>query len=163
LVVGKTGNEYGQYLIKKFRDSKYIKFLGAIYDIGKLNNLRYYSNLYFHGHTVGGTNPSLLEAMASKALVSANDNIFNRSILGDDGIYFKNSDDVASHLRTISKSSPEIKEKIERNATKITHEFSWPYIVDQYVQHFENILSSRKEIKVRTSIKDLEPRLVEKS
>ena len=81
LVVGKYDNKFGIYLKEKFKNSKNIRFLGGIYDLEKLNNLRYYSNLYFHGHSVGGTNPSLLEAMASNCLIIANDNVFNKSIL----------------------------------------------------------------------------------
>jgi glycosyltransferase involved in cell wall biosynthesis len=134
LVVGKYTNEYGQYLMKKFKDWTSIKFMGGIYDISKLNNLRYYSNVYFHGHTVGGTNPSLLEAMASHALVSANDNIFNRSILGDDAYYFNSSTDVATQIEKLSKLKAD--DKIENNTTKIAHQYSWPTIIDQYVEHF---------------------------
>jgi glycosyltransferase involved in cell wall biosynthesis len=134
LVVGKHTSEYGQYLKKKFQDWSSIKFMGGIYDISKLNNLRYYSNVYFHGHTVGGTNPSLLEAMASHALVSANDNIFNRSILGEDGFYFNSSDDVARQIDKLSKTESD--DMIENNTSKIAHQYSWPRIVDQYVEHF---------------------------
>ena len=78
LVIGKHETKYGEYLKSKFKNQPNIKFIGGIYDINKLNNLRYYSNLYFHGHTVGGTNPSLLEAMASNSLICANNNPFNR-------------------------------------------------------------------------------------
>ena len=55
-----------------------------------LNNLRYFSNLYFHGHSVGGTNPSLLEAMASQALVIAHNNDFNKGVLKENAYYFSN-------------------------------------------------------------------------
>lgn len=88
LVVGKHNTTYGAFLKQKYALQAQIQFVGGIYDIEVLNNLRYYSNLYFHGHTVGGTNPSLLEAMASNSLICANDNPFNRYILEDDAIYF---------------------------------------------------------------------------
>jgi hypothetical protein len=80
LVIGNHATKYGQYLKDKYKNIQYIQFLGGIYDMEKLNSIRYYSNIYFHGHTVGGTNPSLLEAMASNSLVCANDNPFNRYI-----------------------------------------------------------------------------------
>ena len=98
LVIGKYNTKYGKYLLDKFKSNSQIIFLGAIYNQNHLNNLRYYSNLYFHGHSVGGTNPSLLEAMASSALIVANDNIFNKSILNDDAFYFSNSIEVSLHL-----------------------------------------------------------------
>src|SRR5262249_53583110 len=63
LVVGNTGNRFGQYLVKKFEGDHRIRFAGAIYDAKVVHTLKVYSTLYFHGHTVGGTNPSLLEAM----------------------------------------------------------------------------------------------------
>ena len=69
-------------------DDSRVVFLGYVADMDKLNNLRYYSNIYFHGHTVGGTNPSLLEAMASNTLICSHKNIFNSSILNEDAIYF---------------------------------------------------------------------------
>ena len=88
LVIGKHETKFGEYLKNKFKNHKNIRFIGGVYDINALNNLRHFSNLYFHGHTVGGTNPSLLEAMASSALICANDNEFNSTILGDDAFYF---------------------------------------------------------------------------
>ena len=79
-------------------DSRLIFFLGYVADIDKLNNLRYYSNIYFHGHSVGGTNPSLLEAMASNALICSHKNIFNSSILNNDAIYFSNQEELINTI-----------------------------------------------------------------
>ncbi|RYD84098.1 MAG: glycosyltransferase family 1 protein, partial [Sphingobacteriales bacterium] len=98
LVVGGTDNAFGNYLVNKFRYNPDIIFLGGIFSTEKLNNLRYYSNIYFHGHTVGGTNPSLLEAMASQALVCAHDNAFNKGILLDNAYYFSSAKGVAEIL-----------------------------------------------------------------
>ena len=86
LVIGNMNTKLGKKIQSDVDDSRVV-FLGYIADIDKLNNLRFYSNLYFHGHTVGGTNPSLLEAMASSALICSHKNIFNSSILNDDAIY----------------------------------------------------------------------------
>src|SRR5438128_707779 len=84
---GRDQNKFGRYLKKKY-EGDMVSFLGAVYDLSLLNNLRYYSRLYFHGHSVGGTNPSLLEAMAARALIVANDNVFNRAVLRHDALYF---------------------------------------------------------------------------
>ena len=81
LVIGNYNTKFGRYLQKCFKNEKRIIFLGGIYDLEMLNNLRYFSNIYFHGHSVGGTNPSLLEAMSSNSFIVAHDNIFNKSIL----------------------------------------------------------------------------------
>ncbi|WP_241240780.1 DUF1972 domain-containing protein [Maribacter sp. MJ134] len=104
LVVGKHETKFGEYLKEKFKDWNHIEFLGGIYNLDHLNNLRYYSNLYFHGHSVGGTNPSLLEAMASSCLIVANDNLFNKGILGEDALYFNDSNDVLTSLSKEKKT-----------------------------------------------------------
>jgi len=141
LVIGKHTTTYGEYLRNKFQSNKKIKFIGAIYDINILNNLRYFSNLYFHGHTVGGTNPSLLEAMASNALICANNNNFNSSILENNAFYFKNKNEVATVLKTIIKT--EHTSYLDNNREKIASTFSWDKIVDQYVQHFTEIYNKK--------------------
>lgn len=138
LVVGKHETKYGEYLKERFRTDARIRFVGAIYDIAVLNSLRHYSTVYFHGHTVGGTNPSLLEAMASQALIIANDNIFNKSILGDDAYYFSTSRHVSDLLAKTIKS--ENNEKIINNENKITKIYAWPIIIEQYLSHFKEIL-----------------------
>jgi len=139
LVIGKHETTYGSYLKTKYQNATQIKFIGGIYDIEKLNNLRYYSNVYFHGHTVGGTNPSLLEAMASNSLICANNNPFNRYILGEDAIYFNDAKDVAKTLLKVNSSVDSYQDMIQRNRTKITDIYDWELIIDQYSTHLNEI------------------------
>jgi hypothetical protein len=135
IVVANYKTKYGKFLLEKYQKCTDIIFLGSIFDLPVLNNLRYYSNLYFHGHTVGGTNPSLLEAMSSMALIAANENIFNSSILGSDAYYFKTSEDVAILLNKIAKNDEE-NIKIKENADKIRNFYSWESIITSYRQLF---------------------------
>jgi len=107
--------------------------------MGKLNNLRYYSNLYFHGHTVGGTNPSLLEAMASQSVICANNNEFNRAVIGDNALYFSNADDVADNLQQVDKKGGMYDGMIAANMIKIRNVYSCDNIVNAYAAHFEAI------------------------
>lgn len=132
LVIGSFATKYGSYLTHKYRIYKNIKFLGAIYDIHILNNLRFFSNLYFHGHTVGGTNPSLLEAMGSQSLICAHNNIFNKAILEDDGYYFDKSEDVTSLIEKITKADTFNQTKVKNNLKKIEELYSWPIVNKQY-------------------------------
>lgn len=134
LVIGKTENKFGQYLKEKYKDNKKIQFLGGIFDINVLNNLRFYSSLYFHGHSVGGTNPSLLEAMSSKSLIAAHDNIFNKSILGDDALYFNNADEVAKIL--ITDTTQNRTSYIQNNSQKIETLYTWDKIIEDYEKLF---------------------------
>lgn len=131
LIIGNYKSSYGTYLINKFSQHKNIYFLGTIYDLSTLNNLRYFSNLYFHGHTVGGTNPSLLEAIASQAVICAHDNEFNKAILGEDAYYFSS----ASHITDIlSKYTHSTHSQIiiKNNLEKIKLIYSWEKIIDSY-------------------------------
>lgn len=148
LVVGNTNNGFAEYLLNKFEDCPQIRFCGGIYNMATLNNLRYYSNLYFHGHTVGGTNPSLLEAMASNSLICANDNVFNRGVVGKDAFYFTNADDVAGHLTTACKTSGAFDMMLSANIDKIRTEYSIDNIVNAYVAHFEAITAKPVTVTV---------------
>jgi glycosyltransferase involved in cell wall biosynthesis len=144
LVIGNPSNKYGKYLISKYKNQPGIIFQGAVYDINKLNNLRHYSALYFHGHTVGGTNPSLLEAMASGSLICANDNVFNRHILGEDAYYFRTSDEISKLLNDISFRSEHHLKMVNRNIIKIKEKYNWEKIVKLYEEHFFDILKDGK-------------------
>ncbi len=139
LVIGKHETRYGAFLKGKFRDYPNIKFIGAVYNIAHLDSLRYYSKIYFHGHSVGGTNPSLLEAMASHALIAAHNNNFNKSVLQDNAYYFANPQEVAVLLATLSKSSNS--KKIEDNFKAIEKDFNWDKINEEYLQLFERCLT----------------------
>ncbi|MFD0990556.1 DUF1972 domain-containing protein [Mariniflexile jejuense] len=140
LVIGKNdANSFGKRLITKYKNYTNIVFLGGVYNQNHLNNLRFFSNLYFHGHSVGGTNPSLLEAMASKALIIANKNIFNEAILENNGFYFSNKNDVSNLLNSITKK--ENIQKLEANFEKIDKEFNKQKINSQYLQLFEDLIS----------------------
>ena len=134
LVVGKTENAFGKYLVEKYKNQSSIRFQGGIYNLEHLNQLRYHCLAYFHGHSVGGTNPSLLEAMASQAAIMAHNNVFNKSILGSEAWYFANNQEVATIIQRASESEFEAikKELIRINFEKIERDFSWDNIIHQY-------------------------------
>lgn len=98
LVIGNHNTAFGNYLKQKFEAVKSIRFLGGVYDLQKLNQLRAYCKYYFHGHTVGGTNPSLLEAMGCGTMICAHRNNFNQSVLLENASYFSSSDDIKDLL-----------------------------------------------------------------
>lgn len=124
---------FGRYLKEKFSKYDNIRFLGAIYDLDFLNHLRCYSQLYFHGHSVGGTNPSLLEAMGSRALIAAHNNIFNKAILEDDAFYFQSVDEVSNLILSLKKE--ENLNKIDNNISKIRDQYNWSIINKQYLDY----------------------------
>ena len=135
LVIGKHETKYGAYLKDKFKNNSNIRFIGGVYNLEHLNNLRYYSNLYFHGHSVGGTNPSLLEAMASQAFIIAHNNDFNKGVLKENAYYFSNPSEVKKILNTIKKSDN--LHFIKNNYQAIENDFNWEKINGDYLQIFE--------------------------
>ena len=142
LVLGNHQTKYGDYLKNKFKTHKQIRFIGAEFDINKLNNLRYFSNFYFHGHSVGGTNPSLLEAMASNAFIIAHDNHFNKTILKENGYYFSNPADIKNIIDRIKKNDN--LQLVQNNFDAIENEFNWDKINGEYLQLFEECISKSK-------------------
>lgn len=124
---------FGKYLKDKFLRHKNIRFLGAIYDLDFLNHLRHYSQLYFHGHSVGGTNPSLLEAMGSNALIAAHSNIFNKAILENDAFYFKSIEEVSELILTVEKNQH--LNKTANNINKIEKQYNWNTINEKYINY----------------------------
>ena len=143
LVLGNHNTKYGEFLKNRYKSHENIRFLGGIYNLEHVNNLRYFSNLYFHGHSVGGTNPSLLEAMASQAFIIAHKNDFNKAILKENGIYFSSSSDVKNIIETIKKNDN--LQKVKNNYNAIEKEFNWNKINGEYLQLFEQCYSRHKK------------------
>lgn len=139
LVVGNHQTKYGAYLKDRYKDYSNIRFTGGIYNLEHLNNLRYYSNLYFHGHSVGGTNPSLLEAMASQALILAHNNDFNKGVLKDNAYYFSNADEVSKLLLETKKSDN--LQFVKNNFDAIVQNFNWEKINADYLRLFEKCMA----------------------
>jgi len=130
VVVGNVDNPHGRYLTSRYTSEK-IRFTGGIFDRELLNALRHHCRLYFHGHSAGGTNPSLLEAMAASATICAHDNPFNRAVLREDGLWFKDESDVASRLS--ADHNEEWKSTaIACNLKKINTEYTWEKVVREY-------------------------------
>jgi glycosyltransferase involved in cell wall biosynthesis len=131
LVIGDTANRYGRHLVQKYGNDPSITFTGSLFDQHCLHALRAYCRLYFHGHSVGGTNPSLLEAMASGALIAAHDNPFNRAILGEDAYYFADAEAVASIATGVEREQ----KMIHANFEKIDNQYNWDKVIDAYEKY----------------------------
>ena len=130
-VLGDTGNRFGKFIRARFKNDERIQFKGAIFDNAKVRSLQNNSYLYFHGHSVGGTNPSLLEAMASEALIAAHNNPFNKSVLHSDAYYFSNAHEVREIVETVQRNANE-QMMVKNNLHKIAFQFNWNKIVDEY-------------------------------
>ena len=130
ILIGSTQNKYGQFLLKKY-SSEFIQFLGAIYDQSIINALRHFSSIYFHGHSVGGTNPSLLEAMACGCNIAAHKNVFNTAILTNCASYFSTAEDVKNIVNQ-PLNGPIAIERKQQNLEKIRKTYNWEKIINDY-------------------------------
>src|SRR5262245_58370078 len=131
-VIGNITNKFGRYITAKYNDPK-IKYADAIYDKNELDNLRYYSAVYFHGHSVGGTNPSLIEAMACSCFIAAHNNRFNKAVLNNDAGYFSTADDVRTIIDSPTSGSLQL-QFVRANIEKIRTIYNQEKIVDSYEQ-----------------------------
>ena len=142
ILVGNIINRFGKQWSKKYAAAN-IEFVGAIYDIPVLNNLRYFSKLYFHGHSAGGTNPSLLEAMACSCRIAAHENVFNRAVLQNEADYFFDSKDVTEILnRNIDENL--IHRRKEIHLEKIKLFYNWDKVNNDYEKLMIELLSTRQ-------------------
>lgn len=145
IIVGKTNTPHGKYLVQKYGDEKNVRFVGGIYDFKKLNSVRYFSFAYFHGHSVGGTNPSLLEAMASNCYILAHNNIFNKAVLKENAHYYTSTEEVKWMLNSITDLATSYKEKfIANNLNEIRNEYSWEKLIDEHEKYFKWLLEQKR-------------------
>lgn len=142
LVVGKTSTVYGAKLVAKYAASPSIRFLGGIYDYAVLSSLRWQAAIYFHGHSVGGTNPSLVEAMASNAFIAAHDNPFNRSVLAANARYFHGAADVAHIINADHDSDRQA--FVARNLDKVRTVYNWDVVAREHLHLFDALLAGRR-------------------
>lgn len=119
-------SEYGRNLLDKYKDSKNIKLMSAVYDLQKLYALRNNCRIYLHGHSAGGTNPSLVEAMFFAKPIIAFDCIYNRESTENKALYFNSASDLSSKLGNIPESIGQDMLEIARRR------YTWGTIARQY-------------------------------
>ncbi len=117
-----------------FKKDKRIKFVGVVYDAQLLKKIRENAYGNFHGHTVGGTNPSLLEALATTELNLLIDVGFNREVGRDAALYWSADDGALAKLidQADSMSDAERNELGSKAKERIRTAFSWQFIADEY-------------------------------
>ena len=121
-----------------------VRFLGAIYDPEVLHALRFHGALYIHGHQVGGTNPSLVEALGAGSPVLAHDNRFNRWVAGPGARYFSSVAQCEQELDRIL-GSPELRAQMSAASRQRFEEaFRWPDVLHQYETLLERFLPRRR-------------------
>ena len=136
LVTNVENNKFYDVLKQKtgFDKDNRIKFVGTVYDQQLLKKIREEAYAYFHGHEVGGTNPSLLEALASTDVNLLVDVSFNREVAEDSAMYWSKDDGELCKL--IDKSDNMLDDYraflAQKSTERITDEFSWTKIISDY-------------------------------
>lgn len=135
-----SGDDYKEKIdfILTSKNDKKIILTGGIYNQDYLNMFRQNCFGYIHPHSIGGTNPSLLEAMVMQNIIIANDNVFNREVAGNSVIYFKNSFDLQNKLEKLEEN-PKPFLKLKTFSHHIAKKkYNWSEIVNEYEILFKN-------------------------
>lgn len=117
--------------------SQEVIFPGAIYEASVVQALRYFSRFYLHGHRVGGTNPSLVEAMGAGCAVIAHDNHFNRWVAGPNAAYFIDEAACAALFDNLLIDDAAVKHMKESSRSRFYERFTW----DRILQEYEKLLT----------------------
>lgn len=122
-----------------------IKFVGTVYDKELLMKIRENAYGYFHGHEVGGTNPSLLEALGSTDLNLLLDVGFNREVAEDAALYWHKQPGSLSSLidQADNMNAGEITELGEKSSQRVVEAYSWQHIADEYKQLFKKLMEKK--------------------
>ena len=112
--------------------SNEVLFLGAIFDKGVVAALRFHAVAYFHGHQVGGTNPSLVEAMGAGCPVLAHDNPFNRWVAGEAALYFSNVEECKSRIDLLLGDADRLAEIRRASVKRHAERFTLPATLAEY-------------------------------
>lgn len=117
-----------------------VRFVGAIYEKSVVQALRFHSLAYVHGHRVGGTNPSLVEALGAGNAVIAHDNRFNRWVAGDGAVYFEGAKGFAQEMNAIQEKPGLLAELRKHGQQRFQAAFTWPDVLGQYKSLLESFL-----------------------
>jgi glycosyltransferase involved in cell wall biosynthesis len=144
VIVGSSG--YGGELdmaVQQLAESNpNVIWLGHLRDDRRLHSLWQHAGAYFHGHSVGGTNPALVQAMACGAPVAARDTVYNREVLGDTGEFAQpDATEIETSIRSLLRGS-ERQEELSRSAFERARDrYSWEGVCSGYEQALVDLIA----------------------
>jgi glycosyltransferase involved in cell wall biosynthesis len=125
-----------------------VRMVGGIWDQELLDALYAGCFSYVHGHSVGGTNPSLLRAMGAGAAVIAYDVNFNREVAGDSGCYWRTASELAAMLKA-AEADPDSLRALGRSArSRVATRYTWEGVTDGYEQLFATLRRPRGRVRL---------------
>jgi len=151
VIVGNWSHStYGRELRAEYEHIPNIYLLDPIYEPSKLNLLRSNCGVYIHGHSAGGTNPSLVEAMYLGLPILAYDAIYNKVTTEYKGAYFHTAEDL--HISLLTYTDQQLHQLGKTMKTIADRRYTWSTIADKYVATFlEETLQETPTIYAETS------------
>lgn len=134
VVVGPFGEDEPYQRAVRSAASTEVVFPGPIFEPATVGALRFHSAAYLHGHTVGGTNPSLVEALAAGNPVIAQDNVYNRWVAGDGAEFFSDETDLVHLLDRVLDAPERLAAMSTASRSRFHAEFTWERIGSQYLE-----------------------------
>jgi glycosyltransferase involved in cell wall biosynthesis len=132
VVLGKYESGHAYQRAVQAAASDEVLFPGAIYDKVVVQALRFHALFYVHGHRVGGTNPSLVEALGAGNPVLAHDNPFNRWVAGEGARYFSDEDECAELLDRLLTDQAELARMQTASRARHAEAFTWEKVLGEY-------------------------------
>jgi glycosyltransferase involved in cell wall biosynthesis len=132
VVLGNYRDDHAYQAAVKQAASAEVVFPGAIYEAEKIDALRFFSRLYIHGHQVGGTNPSLVEALGAGSPILAHANPFNKWVVGEDAQFFENEESCAGILDVLLDDESQLQQMRRSSLTRFGEGFTWGAILAEY-------------------------------
>ena len=123
-------NSYHRRVLAAASDE--VMFTGGIYDVRKVSALRFFARCYVHGHQVGGTNPSLVEAIGAGNAILAHDNMFNRWVAKDGAVYFSDEKDIDCAFDRIFNDVELVQALKAATYENFLANFRWEKILSEY-------------------------------
>lgn len=146
VIVGSDGfqGEFDERARAIDRTCERIRWLGHVSDDQRLKSLWQHAGAYFHGHSVGGTNPALVQAMASGAPIVARDTIYNRETLNDTGIFTKSDPESIVSAVSALMSSDDRERLSESARDRATSHYSWDGVCSAYEAALSQLVDGRQ-------------------
>lgn len=130
---GAYGGELDRRAQELTQSSPRIRWLGHVSDDRRLLGLWQHAGAYFHGHSVGGTNPALVQAMAAGAPIVARDTVYNREVLGPTGIFSSaHPAEIAKNVRELLANTEAQEASARDNIERASTEYSWAAVCGRY-------------------------------
>lgn len=145
VVLGNYDAHHAYQAAVKAAASDEVLFIGAVYDKSLVQALRFHSLAYLHGHQVGGTNPSLVEALGAGNPVIAHDNPFNRWVAGPGAMYFRSAEELSRELDQMLGNPQILAEMRAASQKRFQNEFRWDAVLSKYADLLQRWLPASQQ------------------